>query len=354
MGDIVSIKGFRVGISKEEVFRDLDCVKGKRSYDIFSEEFDALSTEISAYMEPGAYFRECTFPGNLACDGLKAGDRVICALYTIGERISGECTEAFSEGDYVRGMLVNAMADSALFSMEKQLIEELRIYCAERRIGVTDRFYACDEETMPLQRFVFQAIQGEQFGLSLTSGYMLKPLKSNALVLKLGGGEDVFRARHTCSHCSRLSCKRREVKEMRLTIVKGEKEYHLTSVPGVPLLDVLREAKIYIPAPCGGKGNCGKCPVQVKKGVLPATETEKRKFSEKQLKAGWRLACQCVPQMDLTLMIPEEEERFLVVSATDGLENTRTGAENSSEYDGCSEREPERGGRKQKENGVSV
>ena len=44
--------------------------------------------------------------------------------------------------------------------------------------------------------------------------------------------------------------------------------------------------------PCGGTGECGGCGVRVLAGSLEVTDSDRKVFSEEQLDAGWRLACQ--------------------------------------------------------------
>ena len=72
---------------------------------------------------------------------------------------------------------------------------------------------------------------------------------------------------------------------------------------------------VYLDAPCGGKGRCGKCLVQVTEGVLPAGEEEKKLIPSEKLEEGWRLACLAVPQMNVGIRIPENEERFQVLAS---------------------------------------
>ncbi len=62
-----------------------------------------------------------------------------------------------------------------------------------------------------------------------------------------------------------------------------------------------------IEAPCGGKGRCGQCRVQVTGGkVTPATEIEKAWLDSAEIAHGQRLACQCVPLEQVSVYIPPE------------------------------------------------
>src|SRR5512136_3024775 len=62
---------------------------------------------------------------------------------------------------------------------------------------------------------------------------------------------------------------------------------------GATLLDAAQQAGVMLTAICGGEGSCGRCIVRVMSGeVSPPNDTEEYELGEKQIAAGWRLACQ--------------------------------------------------------------
>jgi uncharacterized 2Fe-2S/4Fe-4S cluster protein (DUF4445 family) len=73
------------------------------------------------------------------------------------------------------------------------------------------------------------------------------------------------------------------------------------------LLECARKLGIGITSICGGKGVCHSCKIQVLSGtVSKPTSSEKEAFSAKELKAGWRLACQTYPHTDVRVHLPAE------------------------------------------------
>jgi len=66
--------------------------------------------------------------------------------------------------------------------------------------------------------------------------------------------------------------------------------------PGRQISAYLREKGGFVPTPCGGHGNCGKCRVKVLEGDLPVMRMDKVHLSETEIKAGIRLACQAMPK----------------------------------------------------------
>jgi uncharacterized 2Fe-2S/4Fe-4S cluster protein (DUF4445 family) len=77
-----------------------------------------------------------------------------------------------------------------------------------------------------------------------------------------------------------------------------------------PLHDVLFEHGVEFP--CGGMGRCRGCRVQVLEGELPITPEQSNAISERELAAGWRMACRCQAECDLTLKVGQWEETILV------------------------------------------
>jgi uncharacterized 2Fe-2S/4Fe-4S cluster protein (DUF4445 family) len=100
---------------------------------------------------------------------------------------------------------------------------------------------------------------------------------------------------------------------------------------GLNLLSLLSRRGYAIPSACGGIGTCGKCRVLVREGVPAATEAEKVHLTEAELRAGWRLSCMQHIGHDMTIEIPEYEEKALAkellretlhVSLDSGVEKT--------------------------------
>lgn len=76
---------------------------------------------------------------------------------------------------------------------------------------------------------------------------------------------------------------------------------------GQSLFVALREAGIFVPTICGGKGFCGKCRVQIlsPKNIEPTPE-EIKHITPEDLEAGWHLACRVAVSVDMLLSLPEE------------------------------------------------
>ena len=73
---------------------------------------------------------------------------------------------------------------------------------------------------------------------------------------------------------------------------------------GVNVFDVASWNAIAVDSTCGGHGTCRKCRVQILEGEMPAGSVDARAFTEDELAAGWRLACQAAAWSDLRVHVP--------------------------------------------------
>jgi len=89
------------------------------------------------------------------------------------------------------------------------------------------------------------------------------------------------------------------------------------------LLACARRLGVGISSICGGKGTCHSCKVQVLSGTVSRpTRSEIETFSPRELKEGWRLACQTYPTADCKLMVPAESMTTPQRLQVEGLEVT--------------------------------
>lgn len=75
-------------------------------------------------------------------------------------------------------------------------------------------------------------------------------------------------------------------------------------LPGTRLFEAAAEAGVILDFPCGGAGICGKCRVIVVQNAVEPTSVERDRFSDEELRAGWRLACQTTVSGPTEVVIP--------------------------------------------------
>ena len=73
------------------------------------------------------------------------------------------------------------------------------------------------------------------------------------------------------------------------------------------ILACARRLGVGINSICGGEGTCHSCKVQVLSGtVSKPTPNEREAFNSREVKEGWRLACQTYPASDCKIAVPAE------------------------------------------------
>src|SRR5512136_234710 len=88
-----------------------------------------------------------------------------------------------------------------------------------------------------------------------------------------------------------------------------------------PLLACAHRLSVGISSICNGKGTCHACKVQVLSGtVSKPTPNELETFYRREIKAGWRLACQTYPTSDCKISVPAESMTTSQRVQVEGLE----------------------------------
>ncbi|NQU58248.1 MAG: NADH:ubiquinone reductase (Na(+)-transporting) subunit F [Rhodospirillales bacterium] len=97
----------------------------------------------------------------------------------------------------------------------------------------------------------------------------------------------------------------------RLLVIKGTTpltingDQIIDATLGEKLLDALTSDGIHLPTSCGGAGTCGLCQIQVSGGD-DVSVVERAALSQKDVEAGYRLACQVVVRSPLAIKLPTE------------------------------------------------
>ncbi len=83
---------------------------------------------------------------------------------------------------------------------------------------------------------------------------------------------------------------------MEITVWSENKKKVYECHEGESLYDTFVRYDKHFSAPCGGKGKCLKCIIQIIDGEIPITKADERAFTKEELKNGFRLACKAKPK----------------------------------------------------------
>ena len=328
---IRKITDFEITMDQDNVFLLMECSKDSKIYPQVVEEFEEILEESYEKIEPVALLAI----GNLGefedkikgipkdrNEGVLQG---IVVIQSIGSGMSEWSTQLFKEGDYLKGMLVDAMADDYLFQMSTYLKPFIVEMCLEGNWGVDRRLEAPHDIPMDIQKKAWELTNAKELaGIDIKKSFMYDPVKSTCNVFLLKENSKVFNVAHNCSTCPNLNCKLRKTGSFEVTVEEKDGLKVLSGETGESLLTILRRNNIPIIAPCGGGGTCGKCKIQVTEGEMASSREDMKRFTKQELEAGYRLACYSYPEGSCAIkVISRREEKFEVLTTIERLEGVK-------------------------------
>ena len=312
----MKITDFNIRINKENVLELIDCYADSPVYDEVSADLEEIIPIAYEMLTPVAVLKFGDFSKYESIEhGTGEGKALFC-IESVGEEISRLAADFFDRGNYVKGMLADAIADDCLFQLDHLLEERVKAICKEKNYGVIKRLEAPQDVPIEIQKTAWEVTRAEEeIGLKIKESYMLDPIKSNCQVYLLQEGCNEFRTEHDCSRCSKTECKMRHCDKVLITVQKEDTTVSIEGNCGQTLLEIFRNANVYIDAICAGRGTCGKCKVQFLEGCPIPTKEDENFFTEEELANGWRLACKALIQRQCVVSIEMSgEEKYAVVT----------------------------------------
>lgn len=299
MRDIRIITGRTAKFDPDQTVRLLGCRPGS----------DAWEQTRNDVVERMPVLRRLTRPKGAFVMEADEGKTWIYAMMTLGKAVTDYIDRLGEDGDASSALILNAMADSCLFSFEEELQQALRSFCREKNCGISRRYEIGTDLPLLWQQRAYDCLAASRtLGLEMTAEYMLVPEKSMSLAFLVSTDPAVFHAGHDCRMCHHTDCCFRQQpygEETTGPLSPAFQEY--TCPSGKNLADSLRKLG-ELPALCGGKGTCGRCGIQIVEGSLPVTKADRDFYTDRELKDGWRLACQAVPGEPVRVRLPLHHE----------------------------------------------
>lgn len=206
----MKIEKFDLQICEENVLDQIDCKKGSELYPEVARELAELLPQAYEKLRPVALL---AFGRTGSCYTDVSGvnnPRALFALTSVGGEISRWSTETFRQGDCLRGMLIDGIANDYLFQMEHTVAPYIKAMCAKAHCGVYRRLEAPADIDMSVQKEALKVTNGQEAaGIRIMESYMYDPVKTTCQVFLLDKDEHHMALKHDCSHCPNLNCKLR-------------------------------------------------------------------------------------------------------------------------------------------------
>ncbi len=302
--------------SKKVTLDTIQCYEDALHYEEYSELFDQLWEKHQAILQPKGWWVERSIfepkeilkveDNSELADTMRQIDsryeKLFCCLVTLGSEIVAAMDEYFAEGDYMGGVLLNAMADVILFQGSQQLYASIAAQAQDQGLTLSPRQEPGNSSSVMAGQWILDAVKSQaQVAVELTSGYMLNPKKSLAYYYGAGKTLPFTLIDHDCSSCSAENCPHRKAY---LTVQQKGKDDLFVRVPvGSNLLSALQEHQVYVQADCAGNHSCGKCKVrQIYPPAIEYTDKEKKLLSQEEQEQGIILACFHQVDVDMTVV----------------------------------------------------
>ena len=199
---------FNIEISAENVLESLGVTRQSELYEEMQEELSELLPGAYEKIKPVALLEFGTLKEHSVMRNGRRMTEVLYGLCSIGHEMSSWSTQLFAEGDYVKGMLVDAIADDYLFQMDRKLEGTVIELCKNKKKGIAGRIEAPKDIPMSIQKEAFLAVHAEKEGISIKESYMYDPVKTLCLIYLLDEKETRFSPGHDCAQCENLACKK--------------------------------------------------------------------------------------------------------------------------------------------------
>lgn len=258
---------------------------------------------------------EVVFQGEFIANKLLKCQYIIVLVATIGEKLDKLIQEAFESGDYLKGIIDDNIATTALGYITKKIWHNMLDDLKDSCIGITSRLSPGDGDwKLEEQTKIFNCFEEIETDVKLMGSYMMLPLKSTSAIYGFGEGIGITTTEHLCSECSMENCLYKINEKIEIIVYDKEVKKSLVVNKNSNLYKVLLNNDIFVSGMCGGKGTCGKCKVQVLKGIDEPTIQELNHLTIDELKNGFRLACEIKVNKPLEINLEMEINKIKVLT----------------------------------------
>lgn len=296
------------------VLKSIDCKSSNHNYEMIADEINKLCKLALDMVKPMAAYKIVEIPDGFNFNSLSGCKTIGLCIITLGSRISEVIKKYFDDGDFLNGMILDAIGDSILFNASD--VAYRQITRSLKNEGANSPVYPGDDDIpLSLQKDIYKIVDAEEsLNVKVTNEYMFSPVKT--LSFFFGICENVvtsFNHNH-CLTCNNISCRYRNSGEINLTVLSDTKKQEIKMSPCKSIYDVLIENSINISSYCVGSGKCGKCKIKVLDRSMSISSSDKKLLTETEIKKGIRLACTAYPQTDCTIEISNSDLDFNILS----------------------------------------
>lgn len=215
---------------------------------------------------------------------------VYCAV-TLGNTLSKELDNLSRTGRMWEAMVLDALADHWLIQAANRQFDEVAALCRTHGWGLTTRKMPGSGYPLSMAKKIVAQLDPEAWVLKYVEPGFLEPIKSLAYFYETHTEGTIPFHDEECANCSREACPRKR-ETVQLELILGSELITVPAKRGENLLTVLQQTGHAPDAPCGGRGVCGRCRVEIQ------TDADDRE---------WVSACKVTAEMPMKVWVPVDE-----------------------------------------------
>jgi hypothetical protein len=187
-----------------------------------------VEKEAQALLRPACAHLQLDAAAVRASPFLRDLDAVVLCLVTIGPALEEAVDAHHHAGELSRSLVLNAYGSAAVEAVADAANGIIRREVEGRELRCSRRFSpGYGGWDVAEQRWILEALQAEQLGVTLTEGCMMVPRKSSTFAVNIGTNPMEMRHDNACDSCGLTTCNYR-----RQTVATEEKGKTCTTLVG--------------------------------------------------------------------------------------------------------------------------
>jgi len=200
----VIINKFNIKINKNRVLNIIGCYKDNVAYMDILKIIDELENNFYSIISPKAIFE-------IKKSILTGYEKNIFVILTVGNNILLYSEHLFNNGEYLNGIIFNAMADDYLMQMDFFVCNEITKKCNSINLGVVKKFVPFENIDGKYQKIIADELDSfEKIGISANDRNILYPGKILSFIIGAKSNIKNENIIHNCTKCNKKDCRWRK------------------------------------------------------------------------------------------------------------------------------------------------
>ena len=213
------ICGISIDLTENDVFRRQEIKDSKVIHPSIKSIAQELLTRKNEWLNPAVAYQiypvtestmgylelrgEARISGGAVASSLNQAREIAVVLGTIGRQLEDQVDKYFKTGDSLRGFLLDGLGSAAIDSLGYEACKLMESEVSPRGDTTSSPFspgmQGWDIQELPE---LLQLVPAEKIGVSLTSGGMMHPRKSIAMVIGIGRNMPKRKRAEFCESCN--------------------------------------------------------------------------------------------------------------------------------------------------------